>query len=161
MQKLIPGQKVIYKGQDRIVQTSVKDFSTQKTVVHLQGDNLSNPILTEEIKQIKEKKSKNKLSKNEDNSEILELRAAYLQAVKKEVPANKKNDIKWMSKKIEEAWQLEIDTPLTWDTLKATDNLKALIADRELDIDIDEYEHADDIRVAIATELDIDIPEDE
>jgi hypothetical protein len=70
-----------------------------------------------------------------------------------------KNNEEWMSIKIEERTIQNEDKDVTFELLEVMDEeqLENLIAEKELEIDIDDYD-VEQLRIAVAEELGIAIP---
>lgn len=163
MEKLDYPKPCKYKGEAHEIITKQKDFTTKKEYYFLKG--ITTRIPVEEVTVVKGKGKKNKSPKD---VELVALRAAYQEAIGKEVPKNKKNDRAWMMKKVDEALEedveeLTIDFALLMDM--DLDALKRVIEEKELEIDPEDYltedkpEDLSHLVIAIAEELEIEVPE--
>lgn len=148
MTKFQPGEKAKFNKEEVTVKVAVKNFSNGQIQYVLEtGEKVNEDQLT---------KIPVRKSKNSGNAKIKETRVEYLKVVGKEVPANMKNNIEWMQEKIAEANpQTDWDLLLPLDMEALADFIKA----KELEIDPADYENADSLRVAVAEEMEIDIPE--
>ena len=128
-------------------------------------------------------------SKKLNKKEMEALRELYKELALKDVPSNKKNDATWIQSKVTEmemnllhgkykevvgemvpedkledvSWINEQirEHADPFETLNVLDfeQLKLLVIEKELDIDVEDYEEKDDLLEAVCDELDIEIPE--
>jgi hypothetical protein len=164
-----PGDKVLQDKETVTVQASVKDFSTQKISYRIAE---TQDLVPEEAlqgvdangKPLPETKQANVLPEEDKGLEdgktpIEKLREEYFELYGKLVPPNMKNNEEWMSIKIEERTIQNEDKDVTFELLEVMDEeqLENLIAEKELEIDIDDYD-VEQLRIAVAEELGTAVP---
>jgi len=151
------GETVLYKGEETVIKVAQKNFGTQKISYLLENgekvneSELSKPKKTNPVQ----------LPKAEKKDPLKELHEKYEKAYKKPVPNAKKNDALWIDNKLTEAGvpSKEVTTD-GWSVLSALDQnaLEIFIKEKELDIDLNDYVDEDSLRIAVAEELNIEIP---
>lgn len=157
--KFEPGQKVLHKGEEHTIMVAQKDFGT-KRVMYL----LSSGEKVNEIELGTAKVNKIDLPAVNEAPELVALRTKYEKTFKKPVSNAKNNDAEWIAKKLEEAGvtaEAETVTTAGWDVLQALDqaSLEIFIKEKGLDIDLNDYDDEDSLRIVVAEELNIEIPE--
>jgi len=161
--KFKPEQKVLYKGQQVSVIVSQKNFATKEISYMLEG--ILEKVPESELQEIvMQGTARKELTKDEILAEVREL---YKKEIGQPVPSNRKNNIDWMQSKIQEAQNKALEqrkgpsgSILTWEQLKSMtgEEIAKIIADKGLDIDVDDYTPAD-LAVAVAQELEIEVTE--
>ena len=140
-------EKVLYKGEEKIVAGTIKNFSNNKISYKLDNGEIVNEVqLTAVSKKVA--------------TEADKLREQYEALYGKPVSNAKKNDLEWIKLKIKEKTDGGIDkTP--WEVINSLegDSLSDFILAKGLDIDPNDYQSADELKIAIAEELEIEITE--
>lgn len=139
-------QKVLLKDKERTVIGTSKNFSTNKVSYRLDGGEMVNES---------QLSSASKVVRMPSQLEKLQDRYAELYG---KPPANsKKNDAEWLSTKIQE--NAPEESP--WEVLDALSDeaVHTFITEKELDIDAADYNSVQELKIAIAEELEIEIPE--
>ena len=149
------GETVNFKGESLEVKSVHKDFLTKKFTYLL-----SSGVKVEESQL---EKIRVKITRG-DKNEAEKLYNAYEKAYKKGVPPNKKKNLDWIREKLEEheaEVQKKIEHAEKWRALQGLDEeaLNAFIIEKELEIDPNDYSDIEELRTAVAQELDIEIPE--
>lgn len=160
--KFQQGDIVLYQGQEVTIQVSIKNFSNNKISYQLESPSIK--VSEEELELVKLVKS------NSEDEGLKILLQEYELLFGKNVPANKKKDLEWITAKVEErkeqnaAAEIERQKNLSpYEVLLqlSVDELKALIKVKKMEIDPDDYEDRDELRLAICQELGIEIPSED
>ncbi len=157
-----------YKGESHMITTKWKDFTTKNVYYYLKGVDGKVPVDEVTLGTGAPKDSSKK------DIELIAIRTAYKGVIGKDVPNNKKNNVKWMTSKIDEVHAAAKDdelteTPITFELLMGLnlERLKLLIKEKELEVDPEDYllEDQPDNYIhlcgAICSELGIEFPTQE
>lgn len=157
--KFESGEKVLYKDTEAIVKVARKNFSTNSLIYLLDTG--------EQVPESQLKKIKETISLPKRNSELEEAHETYEKLFHKQVPVAKKNKLDWILKKINEAKETteqsssKVQKATPYQMLSALDRegMEALIIEKNLDMDIGDYENDEELLVALAEELGVEIPD--
>lgn len=145
------GQAVFLNGEPDVITVLKKNFSTGIVEYRMESG-----LLVKESELSTVKQPSPKTIQLPVDEKLSTLQKEYKEAYGKKPPINKKNDKVWLAEKIKEA---KGETP--WEVLLALDSnaLIALIDRKKLDIEVEDYDEENELRIAVADELGVEIPE--
>ena len=159
--KFQQGEKALHisdNNKEVEIVVAKKDFVTKKTKYRLtDGSDVNEGDLKKITGGINTKLKK-------EDPELLKLREEYGKRYGKAPASSKKNNKRWLEKKISEKEPIDPDpaddNETKYEALKALtrDGLIVVISDKDLDIDAADYDEDKDLVTAICQELDIEIP---
>ena len=161
--KFEKGEVVTLNGKEVTIKAAKKNFSTGVVSYRLTSGGLANE---------KDLKKSGKAGTKPTDPALLELREKYAQLYGKAVTPSHKNKMDWLQKKVDEK-QAEIDfagggdkkdeevTETPFEIIRKLDHeaLVALVKEKELEIDPEDYDNEEDFFTAVCDELEIEIPE--
>jgi hypothetical protein len=164
--KFIAGDEILHNGENKTIVVSSKNFNTNK-ISYLLSD--GEKVAEEELKAVSGLTRKKVESKKKDNQtdELDGLHTTYQELIGKQVPVKFKNDLDWIKEKIEvaskgiAAVKEAKETPYQTLSKLNREQLIALIDDKSMPIDPEDYEEDSELLVAICQEMEIAISEAE
>jgi hypothetical protein len=133
-----------------------KNFSTKKIMYKLASG--------EEVEESRLKKLKVSSSLTIEQKALLNAHEKYEKLFSKKVPVAKKNKLEWILDKIEKAAPAAPAAPqiqqTPYEVLKELDrdSMETLIIEKNLDIEAEDYDDEEELLLALAEELGVEIP---
>jgi hypothetical protein len=152
--KFKPDETCWLDGETEVeIAVAKKDFKNKSIKYRLKSDN--GKTLGMVVDESRLSKVKSKAAPAQTN-----LLDEYKELFQKNVPAKYKNNEDWIQNKID-AKKAELENAEKYNAIADldADGLIKLIEDKELDIDVDEFEEISDLLEAICEKLEIKVPE--
>ena len=150
-------EKCLYDEKEVVILVSVKDFSTGKITYKLKSNDVKLAALKiPEAQLSKVQTTLKRKPKQDEGINLLKLQAQYKLIIGKSPPQNKKNNIVWLTQKIEEAGKEQ--SPYQILAKLNYEQLCSLITEKKLDVDSEDYDEKGLLLIAVCEELNVVMP---
>ena len=150
-------EKCLYDKKEVVILVSVKDFSTGEITYKLKSNDVKLAALKIPEAQLSKVQTTLKRKPKQDvGINLLKLQAQYKLIIGKSPPQNKKNNIVWLTQKIEEAGKEQ--SPYQILAKLNHEQLCSLITEKKLDMDSEDYDEKGLLLIAVCEELNVEMP---
>jgi len=150
-------EKCLYDEKEVVILVSVKDFSTGEITYKLKSNDVKLAALKIPEAQLSKVQTTLKRKPKQDvGINLLKLQAQYKLIIGKSPPQNKKNNIVWLTQKIEEAGKEQ--SPYQILAKLNHEQLCSLITEKKLDVDSEDYDEKGLLLIAVCEELNVVMP---